>query len=132
MIDCNLRSVRGVGTELRSGRYHGSNFWDLKGFGENKWVVAVYIDFDSPNHLSQMPAWQTEKEVMEECLAQLNQPPPRVKYRKKESEPLYGRLSIYQYVFKKDDHERTYIEALLITDQRQNIHFWGKGKRDKF
>ena len=132
MIDCKLRDIPSVGTELRCGRYHGSNFWDLKGFGENKWVVAVYIDFDDTEALGQMQPWHTEKEVMQACLAFLNQPPPRIKYQKKESEPLYGRLSIYQYVFKKDEHGRHYIEALLITDQRQNRHFWGKGKRDKF
>ena len=25
------------------GRYHGTNFWDIKGYGQRKWVVSLIL-----------------------------------------------------------------------------------------
>jgi hypothetical protein len=131
MIKCTLRDIESAGSEARKGRYHGSNFWDLKGFARDTWVVGAYIDFDSDDQLAQSPPWMSEEEIVGECLEYLNQPPPRKKYEKKKTSPLYGNLSLYQYTFRHDG-TRTYIEVLLTTDQKKNKYFWGKGKSDKF
>jgi len=128
MIKCSLRDISAIGNETRKGRYHGSNFWDVTGVGKDRWVVAAYIDLDDKI----IPPWLEEKEVAGECIAFLNKPPDRKKYEKKKTEPLYGNLSLYQYTFKKDPLGRPYIEVLLITDQKKNKYFWGKGKSDKF
>ena len=131
MIKCTLRDIASAGSEVRKGRYHGSNFWDLKGFAKDRWVVGAYIDFDSDDQLAQSPPWMSEEDVVGECLEYLNQPPDRQKYEKKKTSPLYGNLSLYQYTFRHDG-TRDYIEVLLTTDQKQNKYFWGKGKSDKF
>jgi len=131
MIKCTLRDIEAAGSEAKKGRYHGSNFWDLKGFAQDRWVVGAYIDFDSDDQLAQSPPWMSEEEIVKECVDYLNEPPPRQKYEKKKTDPLYGNLSLYQYTFRHDG-TRTYIEVLLTTDQKKNQHFWGKGKSDKF
>ena len=132
MIKCNLRNIEGVGSEVRKGRYHGSNFWDLEGFAKDRWVVGAYIEFDCDDQLAQSPPWLSEEEVVQECVEYLNKPPERQKYEKKHTAPLYGNLALYQYTFRKNRIGRTYIEVLLTTDQKKNKHFWGKGKSDKF
>ena len=132
MIKCSLRDIPSVGSECRKGRYHGSNFWDLKGFAQDRWVVGAYIDFDSDDQLAQCPPWMSEQEIVEECISYLNQPPIRQKYEKTNKAPLYGNLSLYQYTFRKNAHGRTYVEVLLTTDQKKSKYFWGKGKSDKF
>lgn len=131
MIKCTLRDIEAAGSEIRKGRYHGSNFWDLKGFAKDRWVIGAYIDFDSDDQLGQSPPWMSEEDVVGECLEYLNQPPDRRKYEKKKTSPLYGNLSLYQYTFRHDG-TRDYIEVLLTTDQKKNKYFWGKGKSDKF
>jgi len=123
MIKCSLRDLDG-----RYGRYHRSNFWDVKDFGKKKWVIAAYIDLKTGD----LPPWIGEEEIVEECVQYLNTPPERRKYEKKQTESLYGSLEVYQYVFKENEEGRAYIEALLITNQKANKHFWGKGTSDKF
>ena len=132
MIKCSLRDIEGTGSEMRKGRYHGSNFWDLEGFGKDRWVVGAYIDFDCDDQLAQSPPWMSEEEVVQECLEYLNQPPERRQYEKKNTSPLYGKLGLYQYTFRKNRTGRPYIEVLLTTNEKKNKHFWGKGKSDKF
>jgi hypothetical protein len=132
MVKCSLRDIAATGTEIRKGRYHGSNFWDLDGFARDRWVVGAYIDFEYEDQLAQSPPWVSEEDIVKECVEFLNQPPERQKYEKKHSAPLYGNLDVYQYTFKRDDHGRDYIEVLLTTDQPKNKYFWGKGKSDKF
>jgi len=129
MLKCTLRDMPSRGNaEIRQGRYHGSNFWDIKGFGKNKWVVGAYIDFNE----SDVPPWMSEDEILKGCIEYLNEPPPRRKYEKRASTALYGTLDVYQYHFKSGDDRASYIEVMLITDQPKNKHFWGKGKSDKF
>ncbi|MAF79839.1 hypothetical protein CL629_02040 [bacterium] len=121
-----------AGSETRKGRYHGSNFRDIEGFGKDRWVIAAYIDFDSDDQLGQSPPWMSEEEVVDDCIKFLNEVPRRKKYEKKELEPLYGNLSLYRYTFRRNESaRRNYIEVLLITDQKKNPNFWGKGQSDK-
>ena len=131
MIECSLRLMGEYGAALpdyskrkRLGRYHGSNF-HFKGYGIKKWVIGVYIDVDYKQHLEEETS---EEDIVLRCIQYLNQPPPRKKYQKKKSQPLYGNIDEIPLLFRlKEDEDGTYIEALLITDQKKNKKFWGSG-----
>jgi len=134
MIECKLRDMPDTkGSEVKKGRYHGSNFWDVEGFAKRVWMVGAYIDLciDDEECVGIPPA-KTHKEIAEGCIEYLNQPPERKKYEKKQHDSPYGKLSLYQYTFKKDPNGRDYIQVILSTTDRKNKNFWGKGKSDKF
>tara|TARA_R110000824_G_scaffold58132_5_gene157488 strand:+ start:1242 stop:1631 length:390 start_codon:yes stop_codon:yes gene_type:complete len=129
MIKCKLREMSdGRGPTLKKGRYHGSNFWDIKGFGKEKWVIAAYIDFDQDS----APPWMDEDAIALACVDYLNSPPERKKYEKQRATSLYGTLGIYQHALKTRSGGETYFEVLLTTNERRNDNFWGKGKSDKY
>tara|TARA_R110000824_G_scaffold129472_4_gene290721 strand:+ start:454 stop:888 length:435 start_codon:yes stop_codon:yes gene_type:complete len=135
MIECALRDLKEFHSVIPSwnshktkkGLYSGSNFFSIKGFGREKWVIVVHIDIDYESYLGE---GLTKKEIVNECVEFLNQPLPRKKYAKKTPKPLYGVLSTHKSFFKKDE-QGTYIEAYLITDQRKNKNFWREGTKFK-
>lgn len=108
--------------EKKKGRYHRSVFPSVKHFGVKRWVVCGYIEVDHEEYLKK---GYTKEEIMDGCLAHFNQTPPRKKYQKKKTKPLYGNLSLYSCKFKKD--KTPYIEVILITDDKKNKYFWGRG-----
>ena len=131
MIKCSLRSMEeygkwlpGYNTKTKLGKYHGSTF-HFKSFGITHWVVGVYILIDYKKFLAE---GLSEEDVVSGCIEYLNQPPPRKKYQKKKSVPPYGQFKKlpHHYQFREND-DGTFIEALLITDQRKNKNFWGAG-----
>lgn len=135
MIECTLRSIEeyhhvlpGRDKKTKLGRYHGSSF-NFKTFGTTRWVVGVYINVNYNKYLVE---GASEEDVVESCIEYLNIPPPRKKYQKKKPKSLYGNIEKkpLSYHFKEDD-EGTYIEALLIVDQRKNKLFWGAGGRGR-
>ena len=97
MIECSLREMGEYGRTLpdynkrrRQGKYHGSDFYGtVPGYGIKKWVVGVYIDVDYQSHLDN---YTSEEDIVKRCIEFLNQPPPRKKYQKKKSQPLYGNI----------------------------------------
>lgn len=105
------------------GKYHSSCFWDVPQFGSKKWVVGVYIDVEDKMVFSKYSV----DEIIEGCINFLNKPPPRKKYAKREPRPLFGVLEKYKAspVVKNG---RKILSALLITDQKKNKLFWGKGR----
>ena len=105
--------------EKRAGRYHGSMFWNIKGFGSKRWVVGGYLEVDYQDLQSQ---GLSEKEIVEGCLAFLNRPPLRKKFQRKEGNPLYGCLEYYKHKCVPGA-----IEILATTNQRKNRHFWSEG-----
>ena len=131
MIECKLRELREYHSVLSSynpkktkkGLYSASNFFHIKGYGRDKWVVIVHIDVDYESYMSD---GQGEDSITEGCINFLNQAPPRKKYAKKTPKPLYGYLELHRAYFKKDE-QGPYIEACLTTDQRKNKNFWGEG-----
>ena len=129
MIECQLRKMKefihydGLETIEKHGRYHGSHFFDIPGFGKKKWVVATYIDGD----FEPFSRNKSTEEIVQGCVDFLNQPPTRKKYAKRVKRPLYGKLEIYKYKLKEDKSGKMYVEALLITNQKKNRHFWGRG-----
>ena len=128
-VKCNLELVgkyffiNGKNIEKKSGRYCRSNFWDIKGYGSKKWVVCVRIAIEDTDLFS----LYDKDDLVDRCLAHLNKPPPRKKYAKKTPRPKYGVLKHYRSKIVNKDGVRM-ISALLITDDRKNKMFWGKGK----
>ena len=126
MIKCDLRKIKehellSGGDKRKLGRYHGSMFWDIPGFGKKKWVVAARIDL-----LEDLPGDTTDSDILEQCVRYLNAPPPRKKFQRRVVKPKYGSLELYSgKIIRKG--EGIYISALLVTDQRSSKHFWGRG-----
>ena len=122
-IACKWKAIDEYGFttpgERKEGRYHGSMFWNIKGFGTKKWVVGGYIEGDFQEHLDKGMA---EKELVEACLAHLNQPPPRRKFQRKQPDSQYGHLEYYRHKITPGG-----IEVLVITNQRKNNRFWSEG-----
>jgi hypothetical protein len=106
--------------EKKEGRYHGSMFWNIKGFGSKRWVVAGYLDV--PDCQQYLDEGISEREMVECCLAHLNQPPPRRKFQRKQPNSLYGHLEYYKHKITPDG-----IEVLVITNERKNSRFWSEG-----
>jgi hypothetical protein len=133
MIECTLREQTEFCNTLpdwnpdkkRQGRYHGSNFYAISGFGKKKWMVAVQIKCDYEKHLAE---GEDKLDIFHRCVEFLNKPPARKKYQKKVKKSLYGTLEPYDARFKKDSRGQ-YIEALLLTNQINNKVFWGKGQK---
>ena len=139
-IKCELQpivdSVYKDSIKTKHGKYHGSYFWSLKGFGKDKWVVCTTIaGVDIKKYKSD---GATEDDIVQRCVDFLNIP---VGKRKKKQ--LYGQLEVlqrplidstvseprskYRYsVYEKDDEQL--ITILLVTDQRKNKNFWGSGQ----
>ena len=111
----------------RYGRYHGTNFWDVKGYGQKKWIVSVRIRLENPEEALGL----SDKEVLEGCINFLNTPPPRKKYSRKDPVPKYGKLSLYRG--KNISHKispegsRVY-SALVLVENQKSRFFWSKGK----
>ena len=129
MIECELQLQKEYGTVVnvpgesreRSGRYHGSMFWDIPGFGKKKWVVATRIKV-----IADTAASWTDKEIIEGCIEYINTPPPRRKFQRRIRNTKYGQLDLYKARLVRS-HDGMHIAALLITDKRKSKHFWGKG-----
>ena len=126
-INCARREIpknsfeSSVEKEKKHGRYSSSMF-NIKGYGDTKWVVGCYIDIDYEHYLSEM----SESEFVQRCVDFLNEPPPRKKFEKKRKSSLYGNLEVYDYKLKEKDNRR-FIELLLVTDNQKNEFFWGSG-----
>jgi hypothetical protein len=129
MIECQLRKIKefihydGLEKKEKLGRYHGSNFFDIPEFGRKRWVVAAYIDADFEPFVIN----KSTGDIVQECINFLNQPPPRKKFAKRVKRPLYGKLEVYKYKLREDKSGKLYAEVLLITNQKKNRHFWGRG-----
>jgi len=131
-IECDLRDMAefyeyaDTPEEKKKGRYHGSMFWSIRGFGEKRWVVGAYLDVDYAPYLKQ---GLERDEIVQLCLNHLNRPPKRQKFQKKTEKPLYGSLEVYSHKFRANELGNRFIEVLLITDQRKNKNFWGEGTK---
>lgn len=127
-IACELKDITEYsspqGNDMKKGRYHGSMFWDVKGFGLKRWVVGAYLDVD---YLSYVKYGMAKEEIVQSCLNYLNKTPARRKFQKKATKPLYGNLEVYKHYLKTDTAGMPFIEVLLITNQRKNENFWSEG-----
>ena len=106
------------------GRYHGSHFWEIDGYGNKCWVVMVDL---VPNNFQELLAeGHSVDEILEGCINYLNELPIRKRKTKKKKIPLYGTLKPFRVELREDAGEN-YLFAMLITDQRKNKHFWSEG-----
>tara|TARA_Y100001938_G_C7921588_1_gene344773 strand:- start:259 stop:696 length:438 start_codon:yes stop_codon:yes gene_type:complete len=132
MIECSLRDFKEFHSvisnynskKIKKGFYSNSII-PVEGLGKDKWLVVTHVNVDYEKYINE---GLTEREVYEQCVDFLNQPPPRKKYAKKKPKPLYGHLTPYKAKFKKDE-SGSYIEAEFTTDQRKNKNFWREGPK---
>jgi hypothetical protein len=127
VIKCDLEPIKEyinvTGLEdkrTKAGRYHGSMFWDIPGFGSKKWVVAARIVVGE-----EIPPGLTGAEIAQRCVDFINTPPLRRKFQRRVLKPKYGKIALYRAQIKKEDP--VVISALLIVETRKSKHFWGKG-----
>lgn len=110
------------GDKKKYGKYLSSCLWDVPEFGSKNWGVGVYIEVDDYRALDD----PDPTKVAQGCLKFLNTPPPRAKYSKKKPKPKYGTLELYNAKYVNKDN-RTLISAIVITKDKKNRSFWGKG-----
>ena len=126
-IECSLIPMSEYSIDsspkTKFGRYHKTNFWDIKGYGSKKWVVAVRIKVHDPALAETL----SDAELFAGCLNYLNTPPPRKKYAKKDPQPIYGVLSPYKSK-KNSTEDVVTLSSLVIVERPKNRLFWGKGK----
>ena len=128
MISCDLVKIHeheGIKSyshgKTKFGRYHGSMFWNIPGFASKKWVIAARIKVNDD-----IPTAVDDETIIEGCIEFLNTPPPRKKFQRRIRKPKYGNLELHHAkVSRKEDG--VFISALLITEERNSKHFWGKG-----
>tara|TARA_Y100000310_G_C20402529_1_gene678113 strand:- start:202 stop:609 length:408 start_codon:yes stop_codon:yes gene_type:complete len=127
IIECELVPLPEYGglesKKKKLGRYHKTNFWDIKGYGSKRWVVALRIAVQDQVCFQEM----TDEEIFKGCFNFLNTPPPRKKYAKKSPQPKYGTLTFYKGNRLRRNNG-IYLSALAIVNQKKSKHFWGKGK----
>ena len=98
------------------GRYEGGS--PCGNFGDKRWSIASTIVTNiSLSKLKE--SGLTEDEIVTRCVNFLNKKPKRA--RKKP----YGELECRFFVFKDDE-----ISVSLVTDDRNNKHFWGRGMKN--
>ena len=131
MITCDLMPMDSLDNLIKNkkkfGRYHGSNFWDVKKFGSKKWVIGAYIGVEDEDIFNEENL--DCDYIALKCLEFLNQVPPRKKYAKKIPKPKYGKLEYYDGSAKLVTRSgKRCLSVLLVVDSRKNKLFWGKGQ----
>ena len=134
-LECELREVTRYqnlfpdeGGKTKKGSYHGTYFWSIPKFGQQKWVIAVHIV--GPDIDTLLEEGHTEEEIATACVEHLNILPKRKKYAKKAPKRPYGNLELYRHHLKEDDEGNKFFSALIITDERKNKAFWGEGQKE--
>jgi hypothetical protein len=103
--------------KLKMGRYEGGSVPAQP--GDKKWSVAVSIVTEKPLG-EYLKEGMSEQEIVEGCVAFLNKKPYRARKLP------YGELACRHYIFHKEN-----ISASLLTNDRNNKHFWGRGTINK-
>jgi hypothetical protein len=120
-IECNLKefgpyepSFTYADERKKLGRYEGG-LMPAAGFGEKRWSVAARIRM--PKGIEEFKKdGLTEEQVIDGCIKFLNKKPYRARKLP------YGTLACRHFIF--HDNE---ISVSLMTDDRNNKHFWGRG-----
>ena len=99
--------------KLKLGRYEGGSI--PSDGGDKKWSVAVSVIPDKPLG-EYVDEGHTEEQIVAGCVAFLNKKPYRARKLP------YGELVCRHYIFHKEN-----ISMSLLTNDRNNKHFWGRG-----
>lgn len=112
--------------QYKEGKYHGSMFWQVDGFGSKRWVVCTRIVVDWDKYFKD---GISEEELFARCIAYLNLPPKRKRFQRRQTKPRYGKLSpVPMWIKAKEDTDGTkYLSVLVVTDRKKCRHFWGQG-----
>jgi len=114
------------GSDVRMARYHGSNFWSIKGFGVSRWVIGGYIAVDWHNLMAQ---GHTVEDIFKGCVKFLNKPPERRKFQKRISKPLFGILQPEAVkLTAREKNGQKVLEVLAVTNKRKSKYVWGEGQ----
>ena len=112
--------------EKRFARYHGSNFWKIKGFGVNRWVIAGYLQV---NWRELMEQGHTIEDIFRGCVKHLNKPPERKKFERRITRPLFGILQPEAFkIAPKEKNGAQVLEVLAVTNKRKSRYVWGEGQ----
>jgi len=114
------------GKRKKCGRYHGSYFHDMPGFGKTSWAILAKIKV---LNLEELLKEKTALSILSECVEYLNQPPKRKRKTKKKPKLPYGTLGVHKASIGETEAGEKHILALLSTDQHKNKNFWGEGRR---
>lgn len=133
-IACKLQRVlKKYHKALNSGRpkygsYMPVMFYGIKGYGRNKWVVAVKIDLDYDDAHAKYGDDQT---IVENCIRYLNTPPPSKYGKRRKRKPEYGYFDPHPHGFKVRENEegQKYIQAFLIASLIKHPKFWDEGPK---
>jgi len=103
----------------KSGRYDESNLC-VKGLGFDKWAVVANIIPDEPIQ-KYLDRGMTHEAIVRGCITFLNKPPT-----KRARKPKYGTLVCRHYNILGDK-----ISASLLTTEKNNKYFWGRGAKSR-
>jgi len=107
-------------------RFHGSNFWNVRGFGTNRWVLGGYIVVDWERLATE---GYTNEEIFKGCVKFLNKPPERKRFQKRIKRPLFGNLEpVPVKVNPRIKNGTKVLEVLIVTDKRKLKTAWGEGQ----
>ena len=124
--DCVSPTHLENGSDVRMARYHGSNFWNIKGFGVSRWVIGGYIAVDWHNLMEQ---GYTVEDIFKGCVKFLNKPPERRKFQKRISKPLFGILHPEAVkLTAREKNGQKVLEVLAVTNKRKSKYVWGEGQ----
>ena len=133
MIECSLIAQKEFGSlfetenkKIKYGKYSGSHFYSIPGFGSKCWVIIANIDVDYDKYIAQ---GMTPENIVESCIEFLNAPPKSRYGKKRRRKPLYGKFRDMPYKFTlKEIDGLKYIQAFLIVEDKRRKHFWGEGE----
>ena len=108
--------------EKRLGTYHGSFFPGVPQLWIKNWIVVTDIKVDFETYENQ---GYTREQILQGCINYLNLAPPRKKYAKKQTKPLYGKLKLHKICKIRENTA----QVLLVTDKQKSKFFWGEGAR---
>ena len=107
-------------------RYHGSNFWNIDGFGVSRWVLGGYIVVDWQGLMEE---GHSIEEIFKGCAKFLNKPPERRRFQKRITRPLFGNLDPTAVkVTPRVKEGQDVLEVLAITDKKRLRSAWGEGQ----
>ena len=130
MIECALQPIAlkylpDVVKKQKYGMYLQAMYWDIKGYGKKKWLVAVKIGLD---YSKAKEIYENDDDIVEKCIEYLNTPPKSKYGRRRKRKPLYVFAKTpYKYNIEEDDEGKKTISAKLITEEQKNKHFWKNG-----
>ena len=135
MIECKFQPVveftclPNRKSKLRLGRYHGSHFWDVPGFGRDQWVICGSLVGEQLSEALSKNK-QSPEEILKESLEFLNQPlKTRKSKKKKVVKYRYGFLKPFKvFIRENSETKEKYLVVFLITTERTNKNFWNEGQ----